>query len=285
VSVAAVGLALLLVPADFDIQARGELQPRLRRDIFAPDDGVVSEVQAVEGREVRAGDVLVTLRKPQLEFELHRVLGDAQTARKRLAAVQAARLGPERGKSDAVERYNQLTAEEEELKELLASLAQQEQILRGQQSELVVTSPIAGQVLTWNALELLEARPVQRGQVLLAVGDLAGPWQLELRLSDDHAGYVLAAQQAAGKNLDVDFLLATDPGRAYHGRIERTALATETDEVYGSHLLLTVGIDAQAVPRLRPGATVIGKIHCGRRSLGFVWFHDLIAMIRWRLLF
>jgi multidrug efflux pump subunit AcrA (membrane-fusion protein) len=284
-SIAAVGLALVLLPANFDIEARGELQPRVRRELFAPSDGIISEVRAVEGREVQAGDELVSLRKPQLEFELHRVLGDAQTARKRLAAVQAARLGPERGKSDAAERYNQLTAEEEELKELLASLSQQEQILRGQQDELVLTSPIAGQVLTWNVEQLLAARPVERGQKLLTVGDLNGPWELELRLPDDHAGYVLAAQRTRGSDLEVAYLLATDPGTAYHGHIEKTSLATQTDEVYGSHLRLTVGIDADRAPRLRPGATVIGKIHCGRRSLAFVWLHDLIAMIRSRLLF
>jgi hypothetical protein len=31
---------------------------------------------------------------------------------------------------------------------------------------------------------------------------------------------------------------------------------------------------------LRPGATVTAKVHCGRASLGFVWFHDAIAWIQ-----
>jgi multidrug efflux pump subunit AcrA (membrane-fusion protein) len=278
-------LLLTLYPADFSIEARGELQPRTRRDVFAPSDSIVSEIHVGDGREVRAGEVLVTLRRPQLDFDLHRVLGETQTARKRLAGVQAARLGPERGKTDTTQRYNQLTAEEEELKELLASLSEQEQNLRAQQAELSVTSPIDGQVLTWDVAQLLESRPVQRGQVLLAVGDLAGPWQLELRLPDDHAGYVLAAEQTIDPKLDVDFMLATDPGTTYRGHVEKTALAAQTDEVYGSHVLLTVAIDRAAVSGLRPGASVIGKIHCGRRAIGFVWFHDLISTIRRRLLF
>ena len=276
---------LMLYPADFAIEARGELQPRIRRDVFAPSDSIVSEIHLAEGRAVRKGDVLVTLRRPQLDFEMHRVLGETQTARKRLAGVQAARLGPERGKTDTTQRYNQLTAEEEELKEQLASLSEQEQNLRAQQAELEATSPIDGQVLTWDVEQLLESRPVQRGQVLLAVGDLAGPWQLELRLPDDHAGYVLAAEQAIDPQLDVDFILATDPSTTYHGRIEKTALAAQTDEVYGAHVLLTVAIDQKAVGGLRPGASVIGKIQCGRRAIGFVWFHDLISIIRRRLLF
>ena len=86
-----------------------------------------------------------------------------------------------------------------------------------------MTSPIDGQILTWDVEpQLLESRPVQRGQVLLAVGDLAGPWQLELRLPDDHAGYVLEAEQTIDPKLDVDFLLATDPGTTYRGHVEKT---------------------------------------------------------------
>ncbi len=288
----ACGLAVLLAaalltfyPADFSIEARGELQPRTRRDVFAPSDSIVSEIHVADRGNVRAGEVLITLRRPQLDFELHRVLGETQTARKRLAGVQAERLGPERGKTDTPQRYNQLTAEEEELKELLASLSDQEQILRRQQAELEVTSPIDGQVLTWDVQQLLESRPVQRGQVLLAVGDLAGPWQLELRLPDDHAGYVLQAEQAQDSRLEVDFLLATDPGQTYRGRIEKTALAAQIDEVYGAHVLVTVAIDRESVSGLRPGASVIGKIRCGRRAIGYVWFHDLISLVRRRLLF
>ncbi len=36
---------------------------------------------------------------------------------------------------------------------------------------------------------------------------------------------------------------------------------------------------------LRPGATVTAKVYCGRRSLGYVWFHDLLAFVQSRILF
>jgi hypothetical protein len=279
------GLALVLVPADFTIEARGELQPSARREIYAPDDAIVSEVRITAGQHVQSGDVLVALRKPQLEFELHRVLGEMQTARKRLSAIQAARLGSDHGKPETPEHYQQLTAEEEEIKESLASLQQQDQVLRSQQADLQVKSPIDGDVLTWNVQQLLETRPVQRGKTLLTVGDLAGDWQLELRLPDHHAGYVLDARRDLRAGLPVTFLLATDPGISYAGRVERVGLATTSDEVYGSNVPVFVAIDRRQLGDMRPGATVIGKIHCGRRSIGFVWFHDLISVIRSRVLF
>ncbi len=38
-------------------------------------------------------------------------------------------------------------------------------------------------------------------------------------------------------------------------------------------------------PTCRAGATVTGKVHCGRRSLGYVWFHDLFAFIQAKVFF
>lgn len=284
IAVAAI-LALCLVPADFDVEARGELQPRVRREVFAPDDAIVSELRVVAGQHVHAGDVLLSLRKPQLDFEIERVLGETQTARKRLAAIQAARLSPDRGKPDGVNRYQQLAAEEEEIKETLTSLGQQDQVLRAQQAALSVTSPIDGDVLTWDVEQLLATRPVQRGKKLLTVGDLAGAWELDLRLPDHHAGYVLDARRDNSDTLDVAYLLATDPEVRYSGRLEKVSPAATSDEIHGPHVPVTVAIDRSALREARPGATVIGKIHCGRRAIGFVWFHDLIAVLRTHVLF
>ena len=93
VATAAVVAGLSLIPADFDIESRGELQPQRHRDVFASDDGVVSELLVDHGRAVRAGEPLVVLRKSELDLEFSRVAGEMQTAEKKLAAVQAERRG------------------------------------------------------------------------------------------------------------------------------------------------------------------------------------------------
>ena len=137
-------------------------------------------------------------------------------------------------------------------------------------------SPLDGQALTWNLQELLDARPVQRGQALLTVADLDGPWELELHVPDHRAGHVLAAREALRADLDVSFALAAEPGTVYQGHIEDVALSTELDEADGATVLVTVAFDRDEVQGLRPGATVMARIHCGRRSLGYVWLHDLV---------
>jgi hypothetical protein len=144
---------------------------------------------------------------------------------------------------------------------------------------------MAGEVLTWNPQSLLEARPIARGQILLTIGDLAGPWHLELRVPDRRVAHVLAAQRQAGGALPVSFLLASDPARTHHGQLARLGLRTEIDEREGAFVHATVDFEPLEIPQPVPGAGVTAKIHCGRRALGYVWFHDLLDAIRRWLFF
>jgi hypothetical protein len=285
VALIAAAVALAVIPADFEIEGRGVLQPQNRRDVFARSDGIVSEVRAEHGLECREGDVLVTMTKSQLDFELSRVLGETQTARKRLASVEASRLDVSPQTAADREKYNQLTAEEEELQELLRSLGQQHEVLKAQSEDLIVRSPLSGQVVTWNVRQSLEARPVQRGQVLMQVADLRGPWVLEVDVPDERVGHVLEARHALGPNLPVSFMLATEPGSVYHGVIQKVALGTDVRPPDKADVLVTVGIDRDQIPRLRPNATVVSRVHCGRRPIGFVWFHSFWEIIQKKVLF
>jgi multidrug efflux pump subunit AcrA (membrane-fusion protein) len=281
-AIAAVAAGLTLIPADFEIEANGELQPRHRRDVFASDDGVVQELLVDHGRVVHAGEPLVLLRKTELDLEFRRVAGEMQTTAKELTAVQAERLenatpGPETRRNS-----HQLTADEEELKERLKGLADQHEILERQRSDLIVRSPMDGQVLTWNLKQLLEARPVQRGQTLLTVADLDGPWVLELSVPDHRSGHVVTARDELQRDLKVSFTLASEPGAVYPGRIADMALSTELNEPNGPMALVTVDFDRRDVVGLRPGATAIAKIHCGRRAVGYVWLRDLFEFVQSR---
>src|SRR5258708_20116808 len=105
-----------------------------------------------------------------------------QTARQRLASVAVARLDVAPRTAADREKYNQLTAEEAEIQELLNSLARQHEVLKAQREELVVRSPLTGQVVTWNVRQSLQSRPVLRGQVLMQVADTLGAWVLALAL-------------------------------------------------------------------------------------------------------
>lgn len=272
--------ALCLLPADFTIEARGELQPVRTREVFAPADGVVQELHAVHGQLAPQGTVLARIRRSELDFEFKRVVGELQTARKQLASVEAERLQNRRETAEDQQRYGQATAQHEELREKIAGLEAQQAVLERQQAELTVTSPMTGSVLTWNAEQNLLARPVTRGQILLSLGDLSGPWRLELRVPDHRVAHVLAAREEMGQSLEVEYALATDPAPRYWGTLGPTGMRTEIGETDGAFVLAGVRIESDELPERVPGAGVVARIHCGRRSLGYVWFHDLIDAVR-----
>lgn len=278
-------LALVFVPGDFEIEGRGELQPRTRREVFAGSKGVVAELLVDHKQTVAKNDLLVKLRDTELDFEFSRVLGEIQTAQQELVTVHASRLGMNPTSPEDVNKYNELTAREQQLKELVSSLEQQRGILEERKKELEVRSPITGRVLTWKVEQLLESRPVQRGDVLMTVADLDGDWVLEIHVPDDHIGHVLTARRELQPELDVSFVLQTDPSRTFRGTVQDVAMTTEIDEKEGPTVLVTVKIDRAQIPRLRPGATVIPKIYCGREPIGYVWFHELYEAFQKRILF
>ena len=121
--------------------------------------------------------------------------------------------------------------------------------------------------------------------MLLSIGDPAGPWELDLRVDDDRVGHVLDAGRTSERPLPVSFLLAMDPDHECAAELADMALNTDVLENDGPQVLVTATVDREALPRLRPGASVMAKIHCGRRSLGFVWLHDLWDAARTRLFF
>lgn len=273
---------LCLVPIDFTVTARGQLQPIEQRDIFAPADGVVQEILVQHGEEVAGGAVLVKLRNTELDYETGRLLGDLATTRAKLQAFQAARLTAGRDRR----QMDQVNAEIERLKQILVGMEQQREILQRQRHALDVRSPLAGQVMSWEADKTLASRPVRQGQRLMTIANVRGPWHLEVDVPDDDIGHVIAArQQLGGGNLPVTFILLTDPASVHRGDVADVALTTSVTGNREPAVQITVAIDSAALTSPRPGAGVVARIHCGRRSIGYVWFHRVYEQLRMRTMF
>ena len=275
-AVAVVFVLSWIIPASFEIEARGELQPRLRREVFATDDAVVDEVKVNHDDRVEAGQVLAILRNPQLDLEYKRVSGELQTTRERLAAVQAARVELAVESAGRPAGAARLSGEEAGLQAQLKSLERQSSLLDEQQAALNVRSPINGRVLTWDLSQLLQSRPVQRGQVLMTIADPDGPWVLELHVPEKRIGHVLDARQGGQTKLSVTYVLATDPARKHRAEIDGMATSVEPDTANEPSVLVTVGVNRGELDNPRPGAGATGRVYCGLRPIAYVWLHDLI---------
>jgi len=284
--VAGLAAAMALVPADFEIEARGTLQPAVRREIFIREPGVVATVLVDHADDVKKGTDLLELRNRDLEVSITDLVGRRTATEEQVAALRRARNDSRLN----FEEQNRLAGQIKQLEKTLDSFARQLDLLTLKQRALTLKSPIDGQVVTWDVKNLLQERPVEKGQIAMTVADTAGPWELELHIRETRAGYVARAwqhAQAEKKPLEVEYILATGPGRRLKGTVKQVDTIAEVRGDEGNTVLATVAIDRNEIDpaELRPGAGVTAKVECGRRMLGFVWFHELIDTVRAKVLF
>ena len=281
--------ALVLVPAELRLEGKGTLEPVKRRDVFAGIEGVVESipVEIEHGRDVAAGQSLLRLRNTDLDVAITDVLGRMAASEEQLTATQRALL--EDNKISADER-TRMSGRVAQLKREIESLEEQHKLQLMKKEYLDVRSPIEGVIATWQVRDRLLLRPVEKGQVLLSVADKTGPWELEIHMPDDRLGHVnraVAEARAAGRDVTVDYVLATDPGTRHRGVVREIHEQAEVRGESGNTVLVRITIDHELhqEEELGAGATVTARIACGKRPLGYVWFHDVIAFIRSQILF
>lgn len=271
-------LGMIFVPYNYRPSADGRLMPVIQRDAFAAVPGEVSVVHVTSGKEVKKGDLLVTLKNEQLQAEYERVINESlekqiQIKAREAERDQAARSG---NRADQIRLQGQV----EELSIEVNGLKQQEVLLEQQLAKLQVKSPIDGVIATFQVDQLLENRPVKQGDVLLEVMDPTGDWHLEVEMEDRRLGAILRAQQASEQSLPVEYVLATDAELSFSGTMEEVATRTSVDEETGNVVDLLVAINKNDLPELRIGAEVKAKVDCGPKPLGYVLFGDAIDFLR-----
>ncbi|MFM8251089.1 MAG: efflux RND transporter periplasmic adaptor subunit [Planctomycetota bacterium] len=274
-AVLAVVLALCLIPTGFDLQAKGSLQPVLQRDVFVTEAGTVRELLASDGQAVAEGAPLVKLTSDDLMREIERVSGELGTSIEEESSVQRSKLQPRISEADKV----RLSGRAAELREKIKSLERQLELLESKREKLTVKSPIAGTVvLSWDVEKSLLHRPVERGQVLMAVADTTenARWEIELHMPERRIGHIQRAQKLLDQQaLKVSYVLATDPGTERKGIVKSIHETTQMHEEEGHTVRIKVELDqADLPPELRPGASVIARVQAGRSSIAYAKLHE-----------
>jgi len=271
---------LVWLPVPFNVTARARLWPVERREVFAPEDATVTRVLVRHGDRLTVDQPLLELSSPALDQQRAQLQGEIATAQQRQASLRAERLRL-RGDVEAdVTRVQQLTAEEAELTKSLASSQAQLVIIDHRRAALVLRSPIAGQVLTWNVFEQLAGQPVRRGQLLLSLADPNQAWLAEGRIGEDSVGYVRAALGESGGTLPTQVRTIIDPDTTLAGTLRELSIRSETDSVWGTGVRAVVSLDPMLEKSFSPGTEATLRIPCGERSWGFVLFRDVIDGVR-----
>ncbi len=256
IAVATAAVLLLLVltfwPADFNLEGKGTLEPADRRDVFAAVDGVVIDVPVEHGQLVKKGDVLARLRNTELQVSLADITGKLASTTEELFATRRMLQDAKRVNTP---EFRQAESKVAELTKTRESFEKQLKLKKQQQEQLVITSPIDGQITTWQLRQLLLHRPVKQGQVLMSVADPSGEWEAELKMPEDLMGHVMTARKEIRPDLPVRFFVATSPGDEHTGTVKEVHGHADVVEEVGNTVLVRVMLDkSQLKPAdLRPG--------------------------------
>ena len=267
---------LMFVKMDLQIEAMGKLVPSERVFVFAPEDGVITDVFVEDGAMVANHSPLCLLRNEDLEIQLELIDGEIASTQARLAALDALR-------SDrSLTQSGMFSVEQAELKVRLDSLQEQAVILNRRIGRLAVNATMAGQIYGDRLQELLNGRPVQRGQYLFELADPAAGWQIDLRVPEVDVRHVIDRRAKLHDALPISFTVETDPEKRLFTSLSRLSAATEVDE-YGRLSVLATAIPGKAdISNPRPGAGIVGYIHCGRQPAGYVLFRRIIESFQRR---
>jgi HlyD family secretion protein len=281
-AVAVVIGALCLVPWEYRVSGKGKLMPIRRREVFAPENGDVIKIAVYDRDKVHKGQLLLVLRNEQLQAELNENESKLNQALQQVNSygdqeVSALRDGDKKAELQAAAGRVKSKLEADGLTGILT-------IQRERVESLKVTAPIDGTVAGFQLEQMLQNRPVQQGELLLEVMDETGPWRLEVEIEGNRIGHVLRAwNDSPDHKLAVDFIPATAPESTFHGELDQIATRSSVSSDQSNIFECYVSTDAGKIPNLRIGAEVRAKISCGKRSLGYVLFGDVIEFVRQRL--
>ncbi len=288
----AVSAAILVVilflcfwKVDFELNADGRLQPAIRRNVYAYEPGLVEDVKVRHKQMVKKGQMLLQMSSNRLLGEIAEIEGQRNATLESIKSLRSQL--QQRGPSPS--ERSRIKSDLEEKQEILKATENQLDYVGKRKGLLTVTSPIDGQVSTWDVYRRLNQRTVEPGQLLMTISDPSKRWELEVYVPDKRMGHIdrwrtenkekWAADQTGQR---VTYVLASDPESELEGTVEEIQANAAPRQQHGNTVLFRVKIDKSDIgaSELTEGTDVSVKIHCGKAAIGYVWFHDALDWCR-----
>lgn len=252
-SVAGLLAFCILAEGDYRVSAKTVLEPIVQRTAAAPFNGYIREAPMRAGDVVRTGEVLCTLDDRELRLERVKALSKLEEYRKEYHKAMADR---EAAKVEIV------TAQMHQVESEIA-------LLDDQLAHTRVTAPFDGIVVSGDLTQSLGS-PVEKGKVLFEIAPLDG-YRVVLEVDERDIADVQVGQR--GHLLLSAF--PSDPVAVTVAKITPVSTAKEGRNFFRVEATLD-----QAHDRLRPAMEGAGKIDIDRRSLVWIWTHQVVDWIR-----
>jgi len=306
----AFGIVLLLallwfVPYPLKMDSVGHLQPEIKRKLYSPVEGIVKELAVQPGELVSENRSLGVMHDAQLEKEIRTYRKDIQYAnRDSLMWEQRSNKGNETERLSSLVEAEKAKilrqSKEKELESLIKranadsqpnregffflkapNFTAQENLKVGKKEWMVLSTAFQ---------ESLTNRAVKPSEELLRLGAVDGPWELELKIPQEHIGQVLRGfERLKTDELDVIFIVRSDPTRKFMGKLPRSKVGGEatpekTDGMEAAPVVTaSVRLNGNGIPveyvlpkeLLLTGTDVHAKILCGNERMGYSLFYGL----------
>ena len=271
-----------LIRTDFKVRCEGYLQPEKMHHIFVGKDGVVTQVLAKEGQQVKAGQSLMILQNRELELEFANLTGELKEKQQQHEHMIYRRLSHSDETSEQTSSdlsYHEMAEQTGLLSKQIASLEKRLALKQKQIDSLSVRAPFAGQVMGWNVDRKFLNRPLEQGVRLFSVAKNNDKRLLELKVPDQRSGYIQNAYRQSDskeENLQVEFSIASFPDQQFEAKVTHINPGLEQDTDLG-YVLPVEAIPTSELPEgLRAGIPVVAKVECGRKSFIYCKTYEFV---------
>ncbi|MDA8743928.1 efflux RND transporter periplasmic adaptor subunit [Rubripirellula amarantea] len=239
-------IAAAWIPVTYQVAAPSIIEPVQRRFCVAPHDGLLEQTKVEPGDVVEVNQPVASMDGREVRWELAGLIAQQRRAAKQHDAHLAA--------------HKTTEAMQAELE--MQRLQSQIDLLRHRESNLTLTAPIAGIVLS-GSMDRRENFPVDQGQVLYEIAPLE-ELRIELSVSSDDVSHI-----AEGTNVEMMFAgFGNETFTATISKIRPQSEVRDDQNVFVAECLL-----ANRDGRLRPGMKGHAKIQGDKHAIGWIALH------------
>lgn len=272
-------------PVPLVVHCEGELYAANAQSVYAPRDGVVSEVLVEHGQAVQKDQILVRMVDQQLEQQHQSLVGERAVLLQRSGEIRGALVGQSNSHREESQR---LQGEQRIVSQKIDAIDRQLALLEHERGRLTLKSDRDGVVDGWQIRRSLTERPVHRGDPLLSVIEPDGPWRVETRLAQNRIDLVLAALRATDAKEETTaqyhrVALTSAPEKLLLAEFEQMGPVVDFENEEGPAAQTSFLIAGQTLPEIQTGAPATVAIDCGYRPLLFVAFQDFIRTFTGKL--
>ena len=301
--------AMIWVPYELKMDAKGQLLPVDRKTVFAPRTGKIVKFNVERNIPVPASGVLIEMWDP----ELGKTIGDlnskiAQTLASIKSIDYQAGLLSNRTEKDTFLQKEQYYAKKVDLESAVTELRMLKEEFNANAGQVGAYSVCAPRMMAegvrikdplWKVLSGndfksdLEGKMVRPSDPLFSIGDVNGAWEIEIKIPQKHIGQVRAAYKAKGtdpnEELDVDLKLESHVTKTFRGKLAWRKISAqaipnkddhnETDPVFYAYVRVS-GDDIAAEDQIPvdlnlASVGVRGKVCCGKHAMGYSLFYGV----------